>query len=143
MFSNKFQLKAQPRTWQALNRTGDGKPQMCLVLDSSLYWIIKLCPARAGIAQLAEQLIRNHQAVGSNPIPGSSNIKGLQTTEKPHLIHTQENHTQTTQEKTALRNGRLDVTIQGMPQWALGQSPGLVQVITTEDPLNGYGPFIC
>ena len=32
---------------------------------------------RAGIAQSVEQLIRNQQVVGSSPIPGSSDFKGL------------------------------------------------------------------
>jgi hypothetical protein len=43
-------------------------------LDSDSGWIYLNSVSRAGIAQLAEQLIRNQQAVGSNPIPGSSLI---------------------------------------------------------------------
>jgi hypothetical protein len=32
---------------------------------------------RAGVAQLVEQLIRNQQVVGSNPLPGSFNFRFL------------------------------------------------------------------
>jgi hypothetical protein len=32
-------------------------------------------PARAGVAQLVEQLIRNQQVIGSSPIAGSNDIK--------------------------------------------------------------------
>jgi hypothetical protein len=32
---------------------------------------------QAGVAQWPEQMIRNHQVVGSTPIPGSRNVKAL------------------------------------------------------------------
>ncbi len=45
------------------------KIMACLTLESLIQAELRI---RAGIAQLAEQLIRNQQAVGSTPIPGSN-----------------------------------------------------------------------
>ena len=44
---------------------------LSVVLYSPLAGLLALPVSRAGIAQLVEQLIRNQQVVGSNPIPGS------------------------------------------------------------------------
>ena len=48
-----------------------------LILNFGVYLAINTSKFQATVAQLVEQLIRNHQASGSNPLGGSKILKGL------------------------------------------------------------------